>query len=124
MLGFAICLQWCIYFKWMHDPGPLEITGSVIAGALMFVLVFRTLDSSRQRKIEIIHRLKTIRWMNDRIRNSLQEIECLTYAAAPHAAEDVRNSVDTIETVLADFLSHRNSQNSPQYNPDLSGNFS
>ena len=83
VLAFAISLQWYIYFNWMHEPGTVEIAGSLIAGALMFVLVFRTLTSARQRKIEIIERLKTIGWMIDRIRNSLQAIECSTYVQLP-----------------------------------------
>jgi hypothetical protein len=108
VLALAISLQWYIYFNWMHEPGTVEIAGSLIAGALMFVLVFRTLNSARQRKIEIIERLKAIGWMVDRIRNSLQAIECLTYAAAPSAADDVRDSVDVIEVILGDLLSERN----------------
>ena len=42
--------------------------------------------------------------MNDRIRNSLQAIECVTYAADPQATESVRAAVDTIESVLQEVL--------------------
>ena len=55
----------------------------------------------------MIQRLEAIRWMNDRIRNSLQTIECITYAAAPQATDDVRNAVDVIEGILNDFLVDR-----------------
>lgn len=85
VLALALSIQWLIYFDWMHEPGPLEVAGSVLAGVLMFVLVFRSQYSVRHRKIELIARLEAIRWMNDRIRNSLQTIECVTYAAAPNA---------------------------------------
>jgi hypothetical protein len=107
MLGFTTSLQWFIYFKWMHEPGTLEIAGSVMAGALMFALVFRSLHATRQRKLQLLNRLRAIRWMNDRIRNSLQTIECVTYAAAPHATDEVRIAVDSIESILGDFLADR-----------------
>lgn len=42
--------------------------------------------------------------MNDRIRNSLQAIECLTYAANPEATEPVRSAVNVIEGVLEEVL--------------------
>lgn len=105
--GFAIFLQWLIYDDWLHEAGPIEIAGSVLAGVLMFLLVFRTLHGARQKKREMIQRLEAIRWMNDRIRNSLQTIECVTFAAAPHATDDVRNAVDVIEGILNDFLVDR-----------------
>ncbi len=105
--GFAIFLQWLIYDDWLHEAGPIEIAGSVLAGLLMFLLVFRTLHGARQRKREMIQRLEAIRWMNDRIRNSLQTIECVTFAAAPHSTDDVRNAVDVIEGILNDFLVDR-----------------
>ena len=37
----------------------------------------------------------------------VQTIECVTYAAAPHATDDVRIAVDTIESILGDFLADR-----------------
>lgn len=108
--GFAIFLQWLIYEDWLHEAGPLEIAGSVLAGMLMFFLVYRTLHAARKRKQEMIQRLEGIRWMNDRIRNSLQAIECVTFAAAPQATDDVRNAVDVIEGILDDFLVTRHPQ--------------
>lgn len=68
-LGFAVFVQWLIYFNWMDESGSLEVAGSILAGVLMFILVLRSQESARQRKSELITRLKTIRWMNDRIRN-------------------------------------------------------
>jgi hypothetical protein len=105
--ALAIFLQWLIYDDWLHEAGPVEVAGSALAGVLMFLLVFRTLHGARQKKREMIQRLEAIRWMNDRIRNSLQTIECVTFAAAPHATDDVRNAVDVIEGILNDFLVDR-----------------
>jgi hypothetical protein len=43
--------------------------------------------------------------MNDRIRNALQAIECITYAADPSATESVREAVGAIDEVLKEVLS-------------------
>lgn len=104
VFGAAIFFQWLIYDDWLHDKGPLRIVGSVLAGALMFAVAFRWQITIRERRLEILRRFETIRWMNDRIRNSLQAIECVTYAASPEATESVRASVDTIELVLQEVL--------------------
>jgi hypothetical protein len=42
--------------------------------------------------------------MNDRIRNALQAIECLTYLSQPQATEAVRQSVEVIDDVLREVL--------------------
>ena len=42
--------------------------------------------------------------MNDRIRNSLQAIECVVYATNRHVTDPVRDAVDAIESVLHDVL--------------------
>ena len=80
---FAIFIQWLIYDDWLHDRGPLRIVGSFLAGVLMFLSIWRWQLVVRQHKLEMLRRFETIKWMNDRIRNSLQAIECLTYAAIP-----------------------------------------
>lgn len=102
----AICLQWLVYDDWLHKSGPLRLVGSVVAFVLTFVFAFRWQRSARRRKIETLHRFETIRWMNDRIRNSLQAIECLVYASNPHAMDPVKEAVDTIEDVLDEVLSN------------------
>jgi hypothetical protein len=107
VFGLAVFLQWIIYKDWLREVGPVEIAGSIIAAALMFLLVLRTLQTARQRRIEILDRLNVIRSMNDRIRNSLQTIECVTYAAAPHVTDEIRNAVDSIETILSDFVADK-----------------
>ena len=48
----------------------------------------------------MVRRMEMILHMNDRIRNALQAIECLTYVAQPEATEAVRQSVNVIDSVL------------------------
>jgi hypothetical protein len=52
----------------------------------------------------MLHRYETIKWMNDRIRNALQAIECVTYAADATATEPVKSAVDVIEGILNEVL--------------------
>ncbi len=104
IFGFAIFIQWLIYSDWLHDSGPLRVVGSFLAGALMFLSVLRRQLIVRQRKLEMLRRFETIQWMTDRIRNSLQAIECITYAASPEATGPVRDAVDVIEGVLGEVL--------------------
>lgn len=101
----AVGLQWLVYDDWMHNNGPLRLVGSVFTFLLTFVFVYRWQLAARRRKLEILRRFETIRWMNDRIRNSLQAIECLVYATNPHVTDPVKDAVDTIERVLDEVLS-------------------
>ncbi|UWZ84522.1 hypothetical protein [Occallatibacter riparius] len=105
VFGLAIFFQWLIYDDWLHDSGPVRIVGSFLAGAITCAVAFRWQISIRRRRLEIVHRFETIRWMNDRIRNSLQAIECVTYHANPEATDSVRSAVDAIEDVLQEVLS-------------------
>ena len=108
VFALAILLQWLIYDDWLHDRGPLRLVGSFLAGLLMFSSAWRWQTIARQRKLEMLRRFETIKWMTDRIRNALQAIECITYVASPDATEPVRNSVDVIEGVLREVLAeHR-----------------
>lgn len=104
VFALAAFFQWLIYDDWMHDAGPLRLIGSLVAGALMCFGVFRWQVAVRRRRMEIVGRFETIRWMNDRIRNALQAIECVTFAANPEATEQVRTAVDAIEAVLHEVL--------------------
>ena len=99
VFSIAIFLQWLIYDDWMHR-GSLRVVGSTLAAFLTFVFVLYWRRAVRRQKIEILHRFERIRWMNDRIRNSLQTIECLIYARDAHATDPVRGAVDAIEDVL------------------------
>lgn len=103
VLGLAIFLQWLIYNDWMHDHAPLRCVGSLIAAALMAIVVMRWQIAHRRRRMEMLRRFETIRWMNDRIRNALQTIELLAYANS-QAAEAVSAAVDAIEDVLQEVL--------------------
>jgi hypothetical protein len=100
----AIFLQWLVYDDWMHRSGPLRIVGSAVAAMLMCFATRRRLVYVRSTRIELLRRFETIKWMNDRIRNALQAIECVTYAADPGATESVKAAVDTIESVLHETL--------------------
>lgn len=100
----AIFFQWLVYDDWLHDQGPLRLIGSFLAGVVMFAVTLRRQMTRRQREIEIQRHLQTLLNMNDRIRNSLQTIECVTYAASPEATESVREAVDTIEDVLEEMM--------------------
>ena len=105
VFGVAIFFQWLVYDDWLHDHGPsLRIVGSLLASAIMFVITLRRQLAQRRRQMEIEQHLQTMMWMNDRIRNSLQTIECVTYAANPQSTESVRTAVNTIEDVLQEVL--------------------
>lgn len=108
--GVALVIQWIVYDDWLHEAGPLRLAGAVLAGFFMGVLVFRSEWHARERRRDMRERLQAIRWMNDRIRNSLQAIECITYASAPEIAHDVKNSVDAIEGILNEFLAVHHTQ--------------
>ena len=107
--GFAaftatIWLQWLVYDEWLHWNGPLRLTGSVLAGTLTFAFALRWRITARRQKLETLHRFEMIAQMNDRIRNALQVIELVTYAANPQATASVRDAVDVIEGVLHEVL--------------------
>lgn len=103
VFALAIFLQWLIYDDWMHRGG-LRIVGSAVAAVLACIVAHRWQIAIRIRKVEMLHRFETIKWMNDRIRNALQAIECVTYAADPTATESVKGAVDVIEGVLNEVL--------------------
>jgi Flp pilus assembly protein TadB len=112
VLGLALFLQWFIYTDWMHRNGQLRIVGAVLAALLTWFVVLRWQQAARRRQLELIQRLETIRWMNDRIRNALQSIDLLAFAHS-EAAEQVRGSVDTISAVLHEVQKTTGSSHSP-----------
>jgi hypothetical protein len=109
IFSIAILLQWLIYDGWLHDSGPLRLVGSVLTMILTAVFVFRWQEAKRREKIAVLKRLETIKWMNDRIRNSLQAIECVVFANHRHVTNPVRDAVDAIEGVLEEMLSETHS---------------
>lgn len=109
----AILLQWLIYDDWLHDNGPLRLVGSALAFVLTSGFVLRWQEAKRREKIAVLQRLETIRWMNDRIRNSLQAIECVVFANHQHVTDPVRDAVDSIERVLEEMLNETDSNAAP-----------
>ena len=121
MLGLAvfflaIFLQWLVYDDWMHKNGPLRLVGSALASALTFAFVYRWKLRTRTEKIEILRRFEKIQWMNDRIRNSLQAIECIAFSINPHMTDPVRDAVDQIEDILQEVITQAHPDCSVQRN--------
>lgn len=105
VLGISLVIQWLVYDDWLHRTGPLRIVGTSIAAIITFASILRWQYSLRERQRELIRRFELISHMNDRIRNALQAIECLTYIAYPEETGAVRREVDAIDTVLREVLS-------------------
>lgn len=112
VLAIAIFLQWLVYDDWMHRTGPVEIVGSLLASLLTFYIVMRWQESIRRHEEEMMRRFQTIQWMNDRVRNCLQTIDLLAFAHS-QSAEQVKDTVDSIQAVLRDVLK--------EYDPGLDG---
>ena len=104
VLTASLLTQWLIYDDWLHRTGPLRIVGTCIATVVTFVFTLRWQLAIRERQLEMVRRMEMILRMNDRIRNALQAIECLTYVAQPEATESVRQSVNVIDSVLREVL--------------------
>ena len=104
VFSVAVLLQWFIYDDWMQRNGPLRLVGSALASGWTFAFVYHWQFGLRERKLEMLRRFERIKWMNDRIRNSLQAIELVVYATNPHVTDPVKNAVDTIENVLQEVL--------------------
>jgi hypothetical protein len=104
VLAGSLLVQWLVYDDWLHQTGPLRVVGTCIAALATFVFALRWQIAVRERQLEMVRRLEMILRMNDRIRNALQAIECLTYVAQPEATESVRQSVNVIDSVLREVL--------------------
>jgi hypothetical protein len=104
VLAGSLLVQWLVYDDWLHRTGPLRIVGTCIAALVTFIFAMRWQIAVRERQLEMVRRLEMILRMNDRIRNALQAIECLTYVAQPEATESVRQSVNVIDSVLREVL--------------------
>lgn len=114
VLTATLLIQWLVYDDWMHWKGPLRVVGSILAGFLTFLWCSHWQVVRRRRQIEMLQRLQTIAWMNDRIRNALQAIECVDYEANSRATESVRDAVSVIDRVLSEVLSEAHPLAPPQ----------
>ncbi|HEY6251056.1 MAG TPA: hypothetical protein VI685_13930 [Candidatus Angelobacter sp.] len=104
VFGASLLIQWLVYDDWLHRTGPLHIVGTSIATVITFAFVLRWQYVVREKQREMVRRLEMISYMNDRIRNALQAIECVTYLSQPGATSPVRQAVDEIDGVLRDVL--------------------
>ena len=104
VLAASLLIQWLVYDDWLHQTGPLRIVGTSIATVVTFTFVLRWQYLMRERQQEMVRRLEMISQMNDRIRNALQAIECVTYLSQPEATAPVRQAVDVIDGVLREVL--------------------
>jgi hypothetical protein len=50
----------------------------------------------------MLRRFETIARANDRVRNALQTIECVTYLSRPEETQQVRDAVKVVDDVLQD----------------------
>jgi hypothetical protein len=100
VLILSLTFQWIVYQDWLHPTGPLRLIGTLIATILTFILVARWQLLARQRRREMLERLHAIRQMNDRIRNALQAIECVSFLTRPEATGQIRQAVDEIDVAL------------------------
>jgi len=115
MVGAIVLLsQWLVYDDWLHRNGPLRIIGTVVSALLTFLFVHHWQSLERERQIDTVERFEKIAFMNDRIRNSLQAIECVTFVAQPQATEAVQDAVNAIDRVLGEVLAEMGPAIPPQ----------
>ncbi|HZU44274.1 MAG TPA: hypothetical protein VE994_16475 [Terriglobales bacterium] len=110
LAGFSVLivttvLQWLVYDDWLNRGGPLRLLGTSVAAMITFWSVLRWQLGVRERHRELLRRFEVIATMTDRVRNELQAIECLTYAADHSLTDSVRTAVETIEATLRDVVS-------------------
>ncbi len=104
VLVVSLAIQWLVYDDWLHHTGPLRLVGSVISALITFAVVWLWQRGVERREQEMLKRFELILAMNDRIRNSLQAIECVTYLSDPEATQAVREAVGSIDNVLREVL--------------------
>jgi hypothetical protein len=108
VLFVSLIIQWLVYDDWLRRTGPLHLVGTSIAALLTFIFAVRWQHAVNQREQELVRRFEMILQMNDRIRNALQAIECVTYLSDPQATDSVRQSVNNIDAVLLEVLKDTN----------------
>jgi hypothetical protein len=107
VLLVSLLIQWLVYDDWLRRTGPLRIVGTSIAAVITLMFMLRWQYSIRKQQREMIRRFELISRMNDRIRNALQAIACVTYVSQPEATETVRREVNAIDGVLREVLSDK-----------------
>ena len=105
VLGVSLVSQWLVYDDWLRRTGPLRVVGTSIAAIVTLLFMLRWQFSIREQQRAMIRRFELISHMNDRIRNALQAIACVTYVSQPEATETVRKEVNAIDGVLREVLS-------------------
>lgn len=113
VLLVSIALQWLVYDDWLHQTGPFHIVGSTVAAVITFAFVFRWFRSARDRALDARRRFAIIAEANDRIRNRLQAIECLTYASDHELAGGVRAAIDDIDAALRGIVEDSKPEQTP-----------
>jgi hypothetical protein len=108
VLFVSLIIQWVVYDDWLRRTGPLHLVGTSIAALVTFIFALRWQHAVNQREQELVRHFEMILQMNDRIRNSLQAIECVTYLSDPQATDSVRQSVNNIDAVLREVLEDTN----------------
>jgi hypothetical protein len=108
VLFVSFAIQWIVYDDWLRQTGPFHLVGTTIAALVTFIFALRWQNAVNQREQELVRHFEMILQMNDRIRNSLQAIECVTYLSDPKATESVRQSVNNIDAVLRAVLEDTN----------------
>ncbi len=104
VLTASLLIQWIVYDDWLHRTGPLRIVGTSIAAAVTFGFVLRWQFALRKKQREMIRRFELIAHMNDRIRNALQAIQCVTYLSQPEETDSVQQAVEVIDGVLREII--------------------
>jgi hypothetical protein len=100
VLIVALTLQWVIYDDWLHDPGPLRLVGTLLASAIAFGFTRHWHMQMREKELEAERRFQLIAEMNDKIRNALQKIECLSYGGASESTDGIHEAVEIIDIAL------------------------
>jgi hypothetical protein len=98
----SLLIQWFVYYDWLHQTGPLRITGTCLATILTFGFLLRSQLTVRDHHLRMLRRFETIARANDRVRNALQTIECVTYLSRPEETQQVRDAVKVVDDVLQD----------------------
>jgi hypothetical protein len=75
-----------------------------LAGVLAAAFAAHWQSVLRRRQIELLSQIEIIAQMNDRIRNALQAIQCVDYAANSRATASVENAVRAIDHALKEVL--------------------